>query len=588
MKIKHLATSLAAVALAASGISLKAQVTNFVAYNFDTDQVTGTPYGTVWNNWFGGAFTSVAFDSSNDASNNPASGSMKLSLTWPGGNQYVLYDGFGPSYAPLDLTVFTNLSFDIRYDISSAIRTNNVGAGVNGSLGTNSLDFGYMRIGSKSQPSGTFGQDWYYYFAISATNGLGNPNTNWNHVSINLTTTAAGLSDLQANGLADILIGMDGGGFGNSSVVGAQIIWFDNIQFNGFVAPAPPPALTISKPTPALRMFGGSGQYGRSQITMADNNESWISGPYPISYSFTLLHDATNFPSPLDTHLQILSGANNYSGYDYTGADTLWLQIIAGGNPTNTSCVARLQWKTNLPNNNPPNGGVTELTITNPVRAGTWTLTFLSDTNGTLTAPGASPAPFQFTLGNITPADSNGYAADLANFQAAFANPVQIRFGLENNGAPGNGGIPDDWANISVSGTAGLSATNRTEDFTKEGTNQLDTTFWNLATSDGANVTFLVPTNAPYWITWKTPDTGFALATAPSVTGPWHLPEFYNSYTDGTNAIATQTTQAKVRWNLMMPWYLPTADGSQGTNQTVGGPLSPNAFFLLQNPPVAQ
>jgi hypothetical protein len=578
MKTKLAAGLLAAIALAIGSRSLNAQPTNFIAYNFDTDQVSATPYNTSWGNWFGGAFQAVSFDPNNDANHNPASGSMMVNLNWPG--QYVLLDGFyinnntqyAPTYAPLPLNIFTNLSFDIRYDISSAIRTNTTAAGVNGSQGPGSMDFGFMRIGSISPPTPSpFGQDWYYYFAIPATNGLGQPNTNWQHISINLTTTAGALSDLQGSGMGSFLIGMDGGAYGNASLTGPQTLWIDNIQLSGFAAPIPPPVMSIQKASPALRMFGGVGQYGRAQVTMADNNESWIGGPFPISYSMTLLGNAGNFPTPLDTHIQIIQGNNNYSGFDYTSVNTMWLQIIS---TSSNACTAQIAYKTNGPTTG-ANPNIVALSITNPVRAGTWTLTFLSDTNGTLTAPGTAPIPF--TLG-LSDADAT----------TDFSTPVQVRFGIQNNGNPANGGIADDWASISVSGTAGLSGTNRTETFTQEGTNQLDTTFWNLATSDGgAGQTVLVATNAPYWVKWNTPDTGYVLATGTNiVSGPWKLPEFYNSYTDGTNVIPNQTTQSKVRWNLMQPYYLPTADGSQGTNATVGGPLSPKAFFRLQtNPP---
>jgi hypothetical protein len=41
-----------------------------------------------------------------------------------------------------------------------------------------------MRVGS----SKNYDQDWFYYFAIPATNGLGQPNTNWVHVSIPLAS----------------------------------------------------------------------------------------------------------------------------------------------------------------------------------------------------------------------------------------------------------------------------------------------------------------------------------------------------------------------------------------------------------------
>ena len=534
--------ALTTISLAFACVSSPAQgiATNLVAYNFNTNQVYG-----IW-----GVPPMVQWDPTTDASNNPASGSMQLTVSINGG-QYVLRDGSTPWYSPLPLqgsVVFTNLSWDMRYDVSSAIRTNTLPAGVYGSQGPSSLDFGYMRVGSLT--SG-FGQDWYYYFAIPATNGLGQPNTNWQHISIDLTTTAGTLSDLHVNGLADTMFGMDGGAFGNASLNGTQIIWFDNITYSGFIA-VPHPHLSIQRTTPALRMFGGNGTFGRSQLTLADNNESWIGGPFPISYSMTLMDDATNFQAPIDTHIQIIQGNFNFSGADYTQPNTLWLQIIGGAHPTNTTCTAQVAWKTNYPDANPTN---IMLTITNPVRAGTWTLTFLSDTNGTLTAPGAAPVPFN--LGTLADADAI----------TDFGSPVQVRFGIHNNGNGANSGFPDDWASISVSGTAGLSGTNHTEDFTKKGTDQLDTTFWNLATSDGANMQVLVPTNAPYWVTWNTPDTGFYPEIATNVTGPW-LP--YNTNNCLICPILELSSHAGQEWLLILQQNLP---------------LSPTAYFRLSTSP---
>src|SRR6185312_14365582 len=216
MKIKHAVGLLAAIGLTSATSSLKAQPTNFTLYNFDTDQVSTTPYLATggWGNWFGGVFQSVTWDASNDSSNNAASGALMLSLNFPGGNQYVLWDGAGPNYAPLDLGTWTNLSFDIRYDASSVIRTNTGAAGVNGSQGMGSLDYGYMRMGSRG-PS--FNQDWIYYFAIPATNGSGNPNTNWNHVSVDLRTVSQSFGDLSA-GLVNLIFGMDAGAYGNGGL----------------------------------------------------------------------------------------------------------------------------------------------------------------------------------------------------------------------------------------------------------------------------------------------------------------------------------------------------------------------------------
>jgi len=533
MKIKYAAGLLAAMALTASS-SLQAQITNRTLYNFDTDQVSSTPYGQSWGNWFGSVFQGVSWDSSNDASNNPASGAMMVNLNFPGGNQYVMWDGAGPNYAPLDLNVWTNLSFDIRYDQTSAIRTNTGGG--NGSLGTNSLDFGYMRVGSRG-PS--FSQDWIYYFAISATNGAGDPNTNWNHVSVDLRTVTQSYSDLSA-GLVNLIFGMDANAYGNAPLRGPQIYWVDNIKLTGQIPHPAPPKLSFEKTKPALRLFGGAGQFGRAQLQMVDTGESWINANFPVTYSFTVNDNATS-PGGLDYHIHFIQGNNGYSGADYTDNNVLWLQIVSGTG-TNTACVANLSWKTNAPASNPNNHTVA-LQITNAVLAGTWTVTFLSNTNGTLTAPGAAAAPFSIAMDDV-------------DAQADFGNPMEIRFGIQNNGNTANGGIPHDWSNILVTNTLGAQVY---EDFTKKGTNVLDNTIWDLGHSDGVGVVNLVPTNAPLWLKWSIPDSGFALLNGSKL-------EDITNWTAPANV--TTLAQATNKWTLLTPSALLS---------------TPNAYYALVN-----
>ena len=192
----------------------------------------------------------------------------------------------------------------------------------------------------------SFNQDWIRYFAVSATNGAGLPNTNWNHINVDLRQVTQNFSDLSA-GLVDIILGMDGGAYGNNTLIGPQTIWIDNIQLTGALPHFPPPTMTIEKAIPGLRLFGGSGQYGRAQLTLVDGSESWVNGTFPVSYSFTMLDNATS-PGGLDAHIHIINSQNNYSGADYTETNVLWLQVISGSG-TNTACVANLSWKTNAP-----------------------------------------------------------------------------------------------------------------------------------------------------------------------------------------------------------------------------------------------
>lgn len=186
---------LALLALTALCVSSQAQTTNFVVDDFSPAGVSPLnpinydyyPYGTniysagqitnVWMNWYGSALQSVVWDSANDSSNNPASGSMKVSATFSLNDygQYILFDNFGTFN--VNAQQYTNLSFDIRFDKSSALRTN----------GDGSLDFGFMQVGTYS-PAGGGSQDYFYGFQIPATNALG-PNTNWVHMSISFEST---------------------------------------------------------------------------------------------------------------------------------------------------------------------------------------------------------------------------------------------------------------------------------------------------------------------------------------------------------------------------------------------------------------
>jgi hypothetical protein len=92
------------------------------AQNYQNGQIDA-----VWWNWFGGAFVTNQWDATSDASNNPSSGSLKITLNWSSANsQFVLWDqGTNNNYFALGLnaTTFTNFQCDIR---SFAIRPQNL------------------------------------------------------------------------------------------------------------------------------------------------------------------------------------------------------------------------------------------------------------------------------------------------------------------------------------------------------------------------------------------------------------------------------------------------------------------------------
>jgi len=550
----------------------RAQTTNLIIYNFNTNQVSQNssfPFGGAyqgWGNWFGSAFQSVAWDPTTDSSNNPNSGSIKVSAYFDPPNsstyyQYVLFDGFFSENLDM-FDYFTNISFDIKFDPTSCTRTNADGT----------VDFGAMRFGCFDN----YNQDWIYYFAIPATNGLGQPNTNWTHVSIpidqkntfafwpNLVTLSGLLLGEDASGGGNLGNAISVGGIplspagaeptsGNTNQIGTQLYWVDNIQVIGPVGGVvhPPPTMSVAKTTRALRAFMGSASiYARSQLTTVSANESWIGGSFPVTYSFKLL----DFPNvnQIQTHLEIIPGPayTGNTGADYGNTNCLWLQILSDGNGGYTADVS---WKTNNPNNNPNHTELSIASTNSP--AGTWTLTFNSATSGTLSGPGTNNVAFTINDPNV--------AND-------FGNPATLVVGNQPNGVTGGEGLPTDYASITVSGTSQAIADNFTT------ASSLDP-LWTTANCDDPTTVQLITSNEPYWVYWTVPDRGYGLGVATNVTtAPLMLPQYYNGYFDDPILISN----GKLRWALIPSDCLPTADGQPQNGQ----PLAPNAFFRLSDP----
>jgi hypothetical protein len=508
----------------------------------------------VWQNWFGGAFTSLAFAPNVDADNNTnASGSMAVTLTWNGGDQFVLYHGFGQTTfvpAPGDVNSigypqYTNISCDVRFDSSSVTSA----AGV----------YGDIRLGIRPISGG---QSWIgdSYTTIS--------DTNWHHVSGTLT---AANPLFAAGSIADVLIGEDAGSYVPGGLFGSQILYVDNVKFTGPLAAIVVPPPTLAGPLaakPALRIFAGStaNTFDRQQVYTVDTSKSWAdpSVTYPVTYSYSLFNYTPNIQQ---VHLELTPGGTVAQYTDYAGNNLLWMVLNPG--PTNGQVVCNVQWKTNNPNANP---NITELSFTNSTAVGKWSLVFTGPNAGYVVAPGKvilGPTNFTITDPNV--------ATD-------FANPLQAVFGLQPNSAAGQGQYLD-YGMIQMTGFTGV---NEFEDFTTEGSdfiaNLTPSGEFNNDASYLTNSTIIVTTNDTWWVNWTIPAVGFTLATTTNLTHPnWINPGWYNGYTD-TNAPRvmpiTQPFGSKF-WVLLPKDSLPTANGQQNPAPPAAGPSAPTAFFLV-------
>jgi hypothetical protein len=550
---------LGAAALSLAVLNTQAQ-TKVLANPFNNaDEVLDTARngGDAWRNWFGAAYYQAVWDSS-DASNNAASGSLKVEAYFPdagiggsSGAQFHVMNGFngytnatyplgfpGNGNSTLGIPLVTNVEFDIRFDVASAYDTNN------------NL-WPWIEVGTRG--TGDSPLPWSQYSSYS------HDVTGWQHRSFPISENSGWsyIPNIYFKHWHD-------SSWNNSEYVAFYI---DNITFTfkpAEEAPTVLPSLGVTKAEPALRMISGNSQYNRIQLATVDTNQSWVGGTYPVSYSFTIsdvdaatsLNEFHVFLVPLNHNQGGLGAINQYTDYS-TASNNFRLQI-SGGAVGSTVAYANLSWKTNLVNANP---NQVALQITNDVIVGTWTLAFNSANTGTLTAPGAAPAPFSI------PADA----------AATFANPVVAFFGVQPNPTEAIG----QYVDVTHIQTAGVAAPGVPVN-TTFGSGAIDTNIWRTASvsADGGNL-IVAGANAAYWLSWATPDYNSALVAAADLAAPasqWKVPAYYAGSSTG---IVKKVVGSRA-FTLLPTSAMPTVNGQPG-----GAPAS-SAFFRLLWPAPTQ
>ncbi len=296
-----------------------------------------------------------------------------------------------------------------------------------------------------------------------------------------------------------------------STLVGSPtaFFWIANVQLLGTAAPPPPPIVqTPVKPTPGLNIFSstaGNTYYDRQEVALvASNGVSWVgraSSGNPVTYSFTV----NGFPQNPATQYACeayLMMAPNPAGYDnaldWNEPNCVNINFQQG----NGSTVMNFTYKLNQPSA----GNYTTVgTVTNTGNAsalGTWSISFTSDTNVTMTAPNGNTSSFVFT--------------NAASF-AEVSNPgFYLYLGMQaNNAASMNQAV--SYSKFSLTGVPAAVTDNFLADTT------LSTNTWFKFMGSAPISTFITPTNAAYWITWNLPASGYQLQTAPDLLGSWSV-----------------------------------------------------------------
>jgi len=212
----------------------------------------------------------------------------------------------------------------------------------------------------------------------------------------------------------------------------------------------------------------------------------------------------TNFPGAVaypgyQAHIFLTSGtpANNETAPDYVEANLAFLDIHQNADG---SAYAAFRYKTNQPNGNAMVYGPGTLgTVGSSNILGTWSMTFLQNTNITIKSPDGE------VLQTNIPADA----------AALFADPLNVYFGAQPNSAA-SFGQSVVLSSVSITGNA----TPVTDNFiTDNGVIDTNNT-WSIIAADPSTVQLFTPDPGALWVKWSLPDSGFGLQITTNLANP--------------------------------------------------------------------
>lgn len=288
---------------------------------------------------------------------------------------------------------------------------------------------------------------------------------------------------------------------------GTMKFWVANVQLVARTVAVAPPTVSLEKVQgTGLALFADKlPSYYRQDIrtdTSGSAQLDWVGRPKPVTYSWTISQfpgpghagyrsDVVFSPDPADTQ--------TYADPDWssTNAFSVSIQALADG-----SVSAGITYKTNQPGGNSTAQSLTGgNTLAAPTAVGTWTLTFTSDTDMTLTAPGGAST-------NVSlPVDvAAAYTGVSFYLIAAMGNDANV-------------GQSVTYSGLHITGVN----TPVNEDFTSGALTAPFLAFmsqgnlfpWNLNPPTHRWVT----PAAKYWLKWTLPDTGFAPVSSAVLPG---------------------------------------------------------------------
>ncbi|HYG23148.1 MAG TPA: hypothetical protein VEH04_10230 [Verrucomicrobiae bacterium] len=482
----------AALTLAGSNASAAETVNK---YPFDTD-ING------WHIGWGGQ-GQVLWDGAQDAGGNPSSGALHITANGTAGDQLVALGHFSgsawwnPGSARVDLTEYTNITFDIKWDAA----TSTVELPTYNSTGE-ALQFWGIPVENGAQNTPPWITIANAPIPAAASNG-------WTRVSVPIDPFTANI---------DAVYGVGFKKYTAANLTGTAAFWIDNIVLQAKQVATPPPSFTkaFGSPVSGLNLFSspGGGEFQRTSVKVSNQSGlGFTDQPGDVTYAFTI----KEFPSPTvytnyQAHIFLTTGPGTASALDFNEADLIWLNVQPN---TNGGGTAYFRYKINEPNSNTNlfgaeftggdawAGQLTNLVAATPV--GTWSMTFNQNTNVTLRGPGGVSVAF-----TIRP-----------EIATRFIDPLNLVFGAQPNR------VSEEQPQFNVGQKVVLSNAGMTnngvavvwDNFLDDAV--LDTNVWTRLTGS-PNTAFVIPNDpGQKLVQWSLPDTGFVLRTATNIAGPW-------------------------------------------------------------------
>jgi hypothetical protein len=505
-------TALVILAATLGTVGQSQTYTNVVVSKFD-----GTETFLTMPRWWGLQIYNNQLDTTVNqtttlAPNVPGSGSLKCTADWTGtsgnGNgapepQLMIYNGLSGSTFNTSVEVsgyYYDLDFDLMIDPGSAKTANG--------------DFGRIRAGVVLP-----GPSWSQ---VQLWEDPAYTNSGWRHIHAYIDPATPGIDSITG---FYIYWPWQTDASNAGAIQGLQTFWVDNIIFTtNLTKPLNPPTATLKPAPPAPKGLhitsNGANQYDRNAIATT-SGQSWVDASGPVTFSMTISqYPNTNYPS-YQSHIMLIPSPGTETAPDWNEPNGVFLDIQ---NQANGTAVANFRYKTNQAGGNSMfygSGALGSVTSTNG-GVGTWSMTFLNNTNVLLTSP-----------------DGNTNTVSFPDEQAvkdAFTDPLIAYFGAQPNSTADIGqGIV--LSNAKITGTA----TPVDDSFAGP---TLDTSTWVLRATQPADV-FIPVSDAAFILSWTLPDANFKLQVAPSLSGPWTDPGLTNTSISG--AIKTVT----VPWSVL-------------------------------------